>query len=153
MTAMILVKNRRAKFDYSIQKTWHAGIVLTGPEVKSLRNKQASLAGSYVKIINNEAWLINAQINAYPYASQDDYDPKKTRKLLLTKKEIYKLQDYTQAKNYTIIPLAFELINNKIKLKIGIGKGKKEYEKREKIKQRELKRRMSQKFKQKNIKL
>lgn len=150
---MLLVKNKRAKFDYDIQKTWHAGIVLTGPEVKSLRNKQASLQGSYVKIINGEAWLINAQINPYPYADQTDYDPKRTRKLLLTKKEIFKLQEYAQAKNYNIIPLAFELINNRIKVKIGIGKGKKEYEKREKIKKRELKRKMAREFKQDRFKI
>lgn len=150
---MLLIKNRRAKYDYDIQKTWLAGIVLTGPEVKSLRSKEASLQGSYVKIINEEAWLINAQINPYPYAVQTDYDPKRSRKLLLTKKEIYKLQEYTQAKNYTIVPLAFELINNRVKVKIGIGKGKKEYEKREKIKKRELKRKMAREFKQGRLKV
>lgn len=150
---MLLIKNNRAKYDYAIKKTWLAGIVLTGPEVKSLRNKQASLQGSYVKIIQDEAWLINAQINPYPYAVQTDYDPKKTRKLLLTKREIYKLQEYVQAKNYTIVPISFKLINNKIKVKIGAGKGKKSYEKREKIKKRELKRKMAGEFKQNRLKI
>lgn len=150
---MLLVKNRRAKYDYDIQKKWLAGIVLTGAEVKSLRQKQASLEGSYVKIIGQEAWLINARINPYQAANQQDHDPKRTRKLLLTKKQIFKLNDYAQAKNFAIIPLSFELVSNKVKVKIGIGKGQKEYQKRAKIKDRDLKRRMAQEFKQKKLKL
>ena len=88
---MLLIKNRRAKFDYQIKDSWLAGIVLAGHEVKSLRNKQASLEGSYVKIINQEAWLVNARVSPYRYAHLEDYDPKRTRKLLLSKKEIYQL--------------------------------------------------------------
>jgi SsrA-binding protein len=150
---MLLVKNRRARFDYDIQKIYRAGIVLTGAEVKSLRLKQAKLDGSYVKIINNEAWLVNAQINAYKFANQEDYDPKKTRKLLLSKKEIFKLLDLTISKNWAIIPISFELVNNLIKLKIGVGKGKKQFEKRDQIKKRDLQRQLSREFKQKNLKV
>ncbi len=150
---MLLIKNRRAKYDYNIQKKWVAGIVLTGAEVKSLRGKQASLEGSYVKIIGQEAWLVNARINPYQAANQQGYDPKRTRKLLLIKKQIFQLRDYAQVKSFAIIPLSFELIDNKVKVKIGIGKGQKEYEKRSKIKDRDLKRRMAQEFKQKNLKL
>lgn len=150
---MLLVKNRRARFDYDIQKIYQAGIVLTGSEVKSLRLKQAKLDGSYVKIIKNEAWLINAQINAYKFAGQEDYDPKKTRKLLLSKKEIFKLLNLTISKNWVIVPLSFELVNNLIKLKIGVGKGKKQFEKRDQIKKRDLKRQLSREFKQKNLKI
>jgi SsrA-binding protein len=148
---MILIKNRKARYNYAINKTMRAGIVLTGSEVKSLRQKSASLQGSYIKIINEEAWLINAQINPYKYAAMEDYDPKRTRKLLLTKKQIYKLIEYTEYKNYSLIALAFELIDNKIKLKIGIGKGKKEYQKKKKIKERDLKREMAKRFKQRNL--
>ena len=150
---MLLVKNKRAKFDYDIQKIYQAGIVLTGAEVKSLRLKQARLDGSYVKIINNEAWLINAQINAYKFANQEDYSPKKTRRLLLFKKEIFKLLDLTVSKNLVIIPMSFELIHNLIKVKIGVGKGKKRFEKRDQIKKRDLQRQLSREFKQKNLKV
>ena len=150
---MLLVKNKRAKFDYDIQKIYQAGIVLTGAEVKSLRLKQARLDGSYVKIINNEAWLINAQINAYKFANQEDYSPKKTRRLLLSKKEIFKLLDLTVSKNLVIIPMSFELIHNLIKVKIGVGKGKKRFEKRDQIKKRDLQRQLSREFKQKNLKV
>ncbi len=150
---MILIRNRRAAYDYDIKKKMQAGIVLTGPEVKSLRNKNGSLRGSYVKIMDHEAWLINAKINPYRYAKQESYDPGRTRKLLLTKKQIYQLLEYQQAKNLSIIPLAFELVNNQIKVKIGIGKGKKEFEKRDKIKKRDLERNMRKRFKQKNLKL
>ena len=150
---MLLVKNKRAKFDYDIQKIYRAGVVLTGAEVKSLRLKQARLDGSYVKIINNEAWLINAQINAYKFASQEDYDPKKTRKLLLSKKEIFKLLDLTISKNWAIVPMSFELVHNLIKLKIGVGKGKKQFEKRDQIKKRDLQRQLAREFKQKHLKI
>ena len=150
---MLLVKNRKARHDYEIKKTLSAGVVLTGAEVKSLRNKSASLSGSYVKIINNEAWLINAQINPYQYADQQDYDPKRSRKLLLTKKQIFKLKEYVKSKNLSLIPLSFEMINNRIKLKIGVGKGQKEYEKRSKLKKKDLKRRMAKEFKRQKLKL
>ena len=150
---MLLVKNRKARHDYEIKKTLSAGVVLTGAEVKSLRNKSASLSGSYVKIINNEAWLINAQINPYQYADQQDYDPKRSRKLLLTKKQIFKLKEYVKSKNLSLIPLSFEMINNRIKLKIGVSKEQKEYEKRSKLKKKDLKRRMAKEFKRQKLKL
>jgi len=85
---MTLLLNRRAKFDYEIAKELIAGIVLSGPEVKSLRNKSGSLVGSFVKIMSDEAFLLNAQITPYKFANNKDYDPKRTRKLLLSKKEL-----------------------------------------------------------------
>ncbi|KUK79392.1 MAG: SsrA-binding protein, partial [Microgenomates bacterium 39_7] len=139
--------------DYDIKHTWEAGVVLEGHEVKSLRLKQGSLEGSYIKIINQEAWLLNARVNPYRYAYLENYDPKKTRKLLLTKKEIYQLIDAINQKNLTIIPLEIFLRNNKIKIKIGAGKGKREYEKRAVIKKRDLKRQMSKEFKRSNLKI
>ena len=150
---MLLVKNRRAKHDYVIKNTWEAGLVLAGHEVKSLRLKQGSLEGSYIKIIDQEAWLINARINPYRYSNLEDYDPKKTRKLLLTKKEIYQLIDAVNQKKLTIIPLKIFLRNNRIKIQIGAGKGKKEFEKRAVIKKRDLKRQLSKEFKRSNLKI
>ncbi len=150
---MLLVKNRRALYDYKIKETWVAGIVLQGHEVKSLRAKQASLKGSYVSIKNNEAWLINAHISPYQYADLPDYDPNRSRKLLLTKKEIYQLQAIEDSSHATIVPLELILVNNKIKLKIGAGQGKKQYEKRRKTKKRDLKRQLAKEFKEKNLRL
>ena len=150
---MILLKNTRASHDYEIKNDLMAGVVLTGSEVKSLRLKNGSLKGSYVKIIGDEAWLINAQINPYKYANNQDHDPKRSRKLLLRKKQIYHLLDIQNSAGFALIPLSFQLEGNKIKLKIGIGKGRKEFEKREKIKARDLKREMAKQFKNQKLKI
>ncbi len=145
---MLLVQNRRATHDYTIKETWEAGIVLTGAEVKSVRAKHASLNGAYVKIFNLEVWLINATISPYRFANDKQYDPKRTRKLLLTKKQVYELIDLSQIKGLTIIPLSLFLQNNCIKVKIGAGKGKKEYEKRSILRQREIDRQLAKEYKE-----
>ncbi|MEN8253473.1 MAG: SsrA-binding protein SmpB [Patescibacteria group bacterium] len=137
---MKLIINKKARYDYEISKTYTAGIVLEGREVKSLRAKHASLTGSFVKIINSEAFLLNAQINPYAFAKNDDYNPKRTRKLLLTKKEIADLDQATNNKGWMIIPLSIFLKGRNIKVDIGLGKGKKVHEKREAIKKRDLER-------------
>ncbi|MBD3279145.1 MAG: SsrA-binding protein SmpB [Candidatus Pacebacteria bacterium] len=150
---MLLIKNSRASYDYQILKTYLAGIQLTGAEVKSLRQKTGSLRGSFVKIINHEAFLINAQISPYKFAHDPEYDPKRTRKLLLKKKQIYQLKQATEKKGISLVALSFKLINNKIKLKIGVGRGKKVFEKRAKIKKRTLKRNLARKIKAGKIKV
>jgi len=144
---MILVLNKRAKYDYEISKKYQAGIVLSGAEVKSLRNKAGSLQGSYIKIMDDQAFLVNAQINPYKFADNIGYDPKRTRKLLLKKKEIYQLIEINDKKGWTIVPMSFKLFKNKIKLNFGVGKGKKEYEKRATIKKREQKREIARQMK------
>jgi SsrA-binding protein len=135
---MKLLVNKKAKFDYEIHKTLQAGVVLTGGEVKSLRNKSGSLAGSYVKVVGEEIFLLNAQITPYKFADTSEYDPKRTRKLLLKKKEIVEMVGYTEKKGWSLVPLHFELAHNKIKLVIGLGKGKKEYEKRAALKKKAI---------------
>lgn len=139
---MLLVKNKKARFEYEISKTYHAGVVLSGGEVKSLRLKNGSLTGSYAKYIGGELFLINAQINPYQFAKNEDYDPKRTRKLLLRKKEIYQLAEASSKKGWNIVPLSFELEHNKIKLVIGLGRGKKQFEKREILKKKAIQRDM-----------
>lgn len=133
---MVLLENKKARQEYEVLSTLMAGIVLSGGEVKSLRNKSGSFTGSYVKMIGNEAFLLNAQITPYKFSDNSDYDPKKTRKLLLKRKEITALADQEATRGYTIIPLTFELINNKIKLKIGVARGKKQYERRAEMKKK-----------------
>lgn len=148
---MLLVDNRQARHDYDIERTYTAGIVLTGQEVKSLRLHHGSLTGSYVKIIGSDAVLLNAQINPYKYAITTNYEPKRTRKLLLKKREIEELMEWSDTKKRVLVALSIEGLGRYIKLKIGIGKGLKEYDKRKKIKardqDRELKRILKQNYK------
>lgn len=143
----ILLKNKRAFFDYQVEKKMSAGLVLLGKEVKSLRMKAGSLNGSFVKIIGGEAVLINAQISPYKFADNRDYDPKRTRKLLLRKKEIYKLGFDLDKKGYTLVPLSIYLQKNLIKLEIGLAKGKKTYQKKALLKQRDLERDLARQMK------
>jgi len=156
---MLLVKNKKAYFDYQLDQKYIAGIVLSGAEVKSLRLKHASLTGSYIKTLNKknkkeELYLINAQINAYRFAGKNqDYDPKRTRKLLLKRKEIEELITASEQKSYSIIPLAFLLEHNQIKLELALAKGKKNFEKREIIKKRDLNRELNKKLKRSQFKI
>ena len=130
------VVNRRAFHDYEILETFETGLVLTGAEVKSVRGGRISLEGSFVRILGSETYLVNAQIFPYPYARPEGYDPKRSRKLLLHKKEILSLKSKMTSGAMTLIPLECYLSHGFIKLKIGLARGKKEYEKREKLKKR-----------------
>mgnify|MGYP006310107715 CR=1 FL=1 len=140
MSGQLLLKNRRAFYEYEILKKYEAGLVLTGPEVKSLRHKSGSFAGSYVKIMSGEAWLINTQISPYKFANNSDYDPKRRRKLLLHKKEISELIRETENSSRTLVPLAFILKGNHIKLELAIARGKKQHDKRRALKEKAQKR-------------
>lgn len=131
--------NPKAGFDYEILETIEAGIVLNGSEVKSIRTGKASIKGTYVKIINEEAFLIGATISPYqPANAPKNYEPQRTRKLLLSKKEIYQLTSTSQAERTTLIPLKLYDKKGKIKLLIGIARGKKKYDKRETIKKKDV---------------
>lgn len=140
------ITNRRATHDYKILDTYEAGIILTGAEVKSVKGGRCSLEGSFVKIIGHEIYLVNAQIFPYPYARPEGYDPKRTRKLLLHKKEILKIKQKIQSSALTLIPLECYNSHNFVKLKIGLAKGKREYEKREKLKKRDIERDIRREF-------
>lgn len=135
---MVLINNPKARFEYDIKEKYVAGVVLTGQEVKSLRGSHGSLAGSFVRILGNEAWLVNAQIPLYKFAKELDYDPKRMRKLLLHKKEVLALQNQSQQKGLSLVPLAVVLESNRIKLEFGIGRGRKAHDKRAVIKKREM---------------
>jgi len=143
----MLVKNKKAQFEFDIKKTVTAGIVLHGYEVKSVRLKHASLTGSFVKVIGDEIFLVNAQINLYPFASVENYDPKRTRKLLLHKKEIFELKESSSQKGWALVPLQIFVQGRQIKVEIGVGRGKKEFEKRAVIKERDVKRDMDREMK------
>lgn len=136
----ILVSNKPAKYNYQIENILIAGIVLTGQEVKSLRQSKASLKGSYVTVQQGELWLINAYITPYSKASSKNYDPEAPRKLLVTKTQLSELIASKQ-NGKQLIPLAIGIVGRYIKLEIGIGSSRKRHDKREVIKKREFERR------------
>lgn len=146
---MILLTNKRASFDYEIKETYEAGIQLKGFEVKSLKNKKGSIIGAYGVIKDNEVFLINMDIPPYqPNNTPSNYDPKRSRKLLLKKSEIkYLIGKISQG--LTILPLKVYTKRQKIKVELGLGKIKKKIDKREIIKKREAKKEIERKIKEK----
>jgi SsrA-binding protein len=133
----IVAQNRKAFHDYSIEETVEAGIVLAGTEVKSLREGNANLKDSYVLVKGSEVFLLNCHISPYTHGNIMNHDPVRTRKLLLHKKEIEKLQGKAAQKGYSLIPLKIYFKDSRAKVEIGLARGKKQYEKRETIKKRE----------------
>ena len=144
------IKNKRASFDYAISDTYTAGIVLTGTEIKSIRQGKASLVDSLCFITNGEVWVKNMYIAEYFYGTYNNHTERRDRKLLLNKKEIVKLEKAGKETGFTIVPLRL-FINDRglAKLVIGVGRGKKEYDKRQSIKEREDKRAMARLFEKK----
>ncbi len=133
-------KNKKAYFDYTVLKEIEAGISLSGSEIKSARNGKIDLKDSYITIKDNEAYALNIYIAKYEEANNFNHDERRTRKLLLHKKEIKKIKEMKELEGISIIPLKAYFKNNHLKLLIGICKGKKLYDKREAIKKRDLKR-------------
>ncbi|PIV71261.1 SsrA-binding protein [Candidatus Roizmanbacteria bacterium CG17_big_fil_post_rev_8_21_14_2_50_39_7] len=124
------VINRKLSREYEILETVEAGIVLNGPETKSVFLKQINLDAAYVKLLSGEAYLINADIQKYQFAKQDEYDPKKSRKLLLHKKELLKLQVKTASKGFTLVPVSCYSQGPYIKIEIAVVRGRKDLEKK-----------------------
>ena len=137
---MNLIENTRAGFDYEILETIEAGIVLEGHEVKSIKTGKASIKGAYVKILNEEPYLLGATISPYqPLNTPKNYDSQRSRKLLLSKKQISSLTGTSQAERTTLIPLKFYSgKKGLIKLLVGIARGKKKHDKRETIKKKDV---------------
>lgn len=143
-----LATNKRARFDYDILETYEAGIVLTGQEVKSVRKGSVSLKGAFVTIRENEAWLTNAHISKYEKAGLlPGYDPTRTRKLLLQRREIKSLLGKRKQAGLTLLPLSVYTKRNRLKLEIGLARGRKKYEKRDLMKKRDIERTMREAMK------
>lgn len=136
----VVAQNKKARHDYSIVDTIEAGIVLTGTEIKSVRAARIQLKGGYAQIKNGEAWLINVHIAPFEQGNIWNQDPDRTRKLLLKKKQITKLQNDLKGTGMTLVPLKVYLKNGFAKVLLGIAKGKHDYDKRESIKRREQER-------------
>jgi SsrA-binding protein len=145
----INVKNRRATFDYEIVETFTAGIVLTGTEIKSIRQGKVGLTDTYCMVINGEVWVKNMYIAEYSFGSYNNHTTHRDRKLLLNRKEIRRIAKDNLLPGYSIVPLRL-FINERglAKLVIAIARGKKQYDKRQSIKEREDKRAIERMFKQ-----
>jgi SsrA-binding protein len=132
-----IAKNRRARHDYAIIDTWEAGLVLTGSEVKSLRDGKANLSDAYGIVRDGEIYLINLHISVYERASYNNHEPTRTRKLLLHKREIGRLIGAIERQGLTLIPLELYFKRGIAKVAIALGKGKKQHDKREDAKARD----------------
>ena len=134
------IKNKKANFDYFIEDTIECGIELKGTEIKSLRRGSGDLKDTFALIRKNEVYLVNMYIPKYEEGNRFNHDERRARKLLLHKHEIKKLREKIEREGYNLVPLKAYLVRNRVKLLLGVGKGKKLYDKRETIKERDLKR-------------
>jgi SsrA-binding protein len=139
MSDKIIATNRKARHDYYLLDTYEAGISLVGSEIKSIRAGHVSIQEAYVRIDGEEAWLIDAHISPYDQANRYNHEPRRPRKLLLHKKEIYRLYDDVRRKSITIIPIRLYLKNGLAKVEIATARGKKKYDKRQAIAERDTK--------------
>jgi SsrA-binding protein len=140
---MVKIVNRKARYNYELLETFEAGLVLKGAEVKSIKNGRIRLDDAFVRIDQNqEAWLTNAHIPAYQFADNRNYNPDRSRKILLHKKEILSLFKKMEGKNLTIVPVSVYTKKNMIKLQLALAKGKKQWQKKEKKRSQDLQREM-----------
>ena len=144
MSEKLVCKNRKAQHEYEIEEVYQAGIVLLGPEVKSLREGRANLKDSYARIKSGEIFLYNMHISPYPHAHNISLDPTRVRKLLLKKREIKRLIGKTQERGYTLIPIKVYFSGKWAKVDIALARGRKKIDKRRMLKERELKKEMDQ---------
>ena len=139
--------NRRARYEYHIEETFEAGIALLGSEVKALRQGKANLKDSYGRLEGDEVWLWNAHISPYGPASQFGHEPTRARKLLMHRSEISRLNGRVKERGLTLIPLRLYFKNGRAKVELGLARGKKQHDKREAIKEREVRREMDRAMK------
>lgn len=145
---MSLIEHKKARLDYEILEEFEAGLELEGGEVKSLRGKQGKLEGAHVIVRGGEAYLVGAHIPPYqPGNTKDDYDPARTRKLLLNRKELAALAKHEAVKGLTIVPLRVYNKGKNLKLSIGVARGRKKYDKRAVLKERDTKREIQRSLK------
>ena len=142
MAKKIIAGNPTARHNYTIENTLEAGIVLTGTEIKSIRNGKVNLKDSYANIKNGEVFIYGMHISPYEHGNIYNKDPLRTRKLLLTKREIHKLIGLIKQKGYSLVPISLYFNGNFLKIELGIGKGKKLYDKRQDIAKKDAEMRM-----------
>lgn len=142
-----LAGNRKATFNYEILETYEAGISLVGTEIKSLRDHGGNLLDSYVTVTGNELWLLNCSIAPFRFGNIHNHEERRERKLLMHKREIAHLKEAVNLKGLTVIPLSLYLKEGRVKVKLALAKGKRTIDKRESIKERDVKRRMDKALK------
>lgn len=140
MDTKVIAKNRKAEFEYFLLEHFEAGISLQGSEIKSVRAGQVSLQEAYIQVDGRDAWLVGSHIAPYEAASYTNHDPKRSRRLLLHKKEIRELFDAIRQKGVTVVPVRMYLKDGRAKLDIAIAKGKKLYDKRQEIAKKDIER-------------
>lgn len=150
MNIKVVCQNKKAAHEYFIVERFEAGIVLTGSEVKSLRQGKANLADGYAQVVGGEVLLYNVHISPYSHAHHEEQDPTRTRKLLVHRREIKKLIGKVQEKGFTLIPTKIYFKNGWAKVELALAKGKKLYDKRESIKRREEEREIAKRYRNKN---
>lgn len=141
------IKNRKARHEYDVEETYEAGIVLKGTEVKSLRAGKASIQEAFAYLMEGEVWLRDMYIKPYSHGSYANHDERRKRKLLLKKREIAELDKAVSQKGYTLVPLKVYFKKGYAKVLVGLARGKKKYDKREDIKERDVKRELDRKVK------
>ncbi len=144
MAKKIITNNPTARHNYTIEDTIEAGIVLTGTEIKSIRNGKVNMKDTYANIKNGEVFIYGMHISPYEHGNIYNKDPLRTRKLLLTRREINKLYGLIKQKGYSLIPISLYFSGNFLKIELGVGKGKKLYDKREEIAKKDAQRRIQQ---------
>jgi SsrA-binding protein len=147
MTDHTIAVNRRARFEYAIEDTFEAGVVLTGTEIKSIRAGHVNLAEAYARIEHGEAWLIGAHIAPYDQGNRNNHEPRRTRKLLLHRTQIAELMGLTGQKGLTLVPMRLYLRNGRAKLELGLARGKKAHDKRRSIAERDMRRELARETK------
>ena len=143
----VIAQNKKANHNYNILETYEAGIVLTGTEIKSIRNRRINLKDGFARVRNGEVWLSNVHISPYEQGNLNNHNPLRPRKLLLHKKQIIKLNELQKQAGVTLVPLKIYLKNGFAKVLLGVGKGKKQYDKREDIKKRDVNRQIDRTIK------
>lgn len=139
----VVATNKKARHDYLIEDTFEAGLILTGSEIKSIRAGQVNLRDSYATVRDGELWLINAHIAPYKQATHQNHEPRRDRKLLMHRREINRLTGKLQEKGLTLVPLQIYLKSSRAKVELGLARGKKLYDKRQAIREREDRRRIT----------
>jgi len=132
------IVNKKASFNYEILESLEAGVVLTGAAVKAIKSGRANIGDAYVKIINNELWLVNADIPKYQFATDKNYDSARSKKLLINRAQLDKLESKMKQGNLTLIPVSLYTVRGMIKVEVGLAKGRKYHEKRDREKERDL---------------
>lgn len=134
------ISNKKANFNYEVVESFEAGVVLTGAEVKSVKDGRVNLEDSFVKIIDGELYLVNADITKYKYDGREQYDSRRSRKLLVKKRELIQVESKMKSKKLVLIPLAMYVTRGIIKVQVGLCRGRKRHEKKDREKERDMNR-------------